>query len=102
MTMIVTSAPPGPTELAVPAAAKAWKSAQDFEAMALGQFLAPMFDSVDSGKGIFGGGEGEAAFRPMLTQEFGKQLARNGGLGLAVPVYHQILRLQEALTGDKK
>ena len=99
MAQISPTLPPGPAELARPGAAQAWKSAQDFEAMALSQFLAPMFESVDSSKSMFGGGEGEATFRPMLTQEYGKQLAKAGGLGLALPIYHQILHLQEVANG---
>ncbi len=93
--MIITpNLPPDPAELLEPGRAKAWQAAQDFEAMTLGQMLAPMFETVDTSKGTFGGGEGEAAWRPMMTQELGKQIAKSGGLGLAVPVYHQMLELQ--------
>jgi peptidoglycan hydrolase FlgJ len=35
------------------------KSAHDFEAMAIGQLLQPMFDTVNTSKGTFGGGPGE-------------------------------------------
>jgi len=94
--------PPDAAALAQPATAKTWKAAQDFEAMALGQFLAPMFDTADNSKNLFGGGDGEAAWRPMLTQEIAKNIARHGGLGLAVPVFHQMLRQQEARTGGSK
>ncbi len=86
---------PDAAELTDPAHARAWKAAQDFEAMALGALLAPMFDTVDSAHGLLGGGEGEATWRPMLTQEMAKSVARGGGLGLAVPVYRQMLRTQE-------
>ncbi len=88
--------PPGAAELADPAHARAWKAAQDFEAMALGALLAPMFDTVNNARGPMGGGDGEATWRPMLTQELAKSVARAGGLGLAVPVYRQMLRAQEA------
>jgi Rod binding domain-containing protein len=96
------TAPPDAATLARPDAAKAWKAAQDFEAMALGQFLAPIFDTADSSKSLFGGGDGEAAWRPMLTQEIAKSISRHGGLGLAVPVFHQMLRQQEARNGGPK
>ena len=99
--MIAPALSPPAAELAQPGAAQAWKSAQAFEAMALGQLLAPMFDTVDSAHGSFGGGDGEAAFRPMLTQELAKHMAEHGGLGLAVPVFHQILRLQEQQMESK-
>jgi peptidoglycan hydrolase FlgJ len=72
------------------------KAAQDFEAMALGELLQPMFDTVDTAHSPFGGGDGEAAWRPMLVQEVAKQIAARGGLGLAQPVYAAMLRMQAA------
>jgi Rod binding domain-containing protein len=75
--------------------AKIAKSAKDFEAMAIGQMLQPMFDTVDTSKGLFGGGPGEAAWKPMLVQEFAKAIEARGGLGLAKPVYDAMLRMQE-------
>ena len=75
---------------------KLWKAAQDFEAMTLNALLEPMFDTVDLSKSAFGGGEGEAAFKPMMVQEMSKGIARHGGLGLAAPVFAQMLRTQEA------
>lgn len=75
--------------------AKLWKAAHDFEAMAIGQLLRPMFDTVDSAHGVFGGGDGEAAWRPMLVDAIGKQMAAHGGLGLATPVFNAMLQAQE-------
>lgn len=92
----ILAARPSPAELADPAKAPFWKKAQEFEAMVLGQLVAPMFATVESSKGLFGGGAAEDQWRPMLSQEIGKHVARGGGLGLAVPVYHQMLRAQEA------
>jgi flagellar protein FlgJ len=71
------------------------KSAGDFEAMAIGQLLQPMFDTVNTSKSAFGGGTGEEAWKPMLVQEFAKQIAAHGGLGLAKPVYEAMQRMQE-------
>jgi peptidoglycan hydrolase FlgJ len=76
--------------------AKVAKSAHDFEAMAIGQLLQPMFDTVDTSHGTFGCGPGEEAWKPMLVQEFAKQIANHGGLGLAKPVYDAMMRMQEA------
>jgi Rod binding domain-containing protein len=73
-----------------------WKSAQQFEAMAIGQLLAPMFGTVDAAHGLFGGGDAEATWQPMLVDALGKQIATHGGLGLAQPVYDAMLRAQEA------
>jgi Rod binding domain-containing protein len=95
-TQITQAGPPSAAELADPAVAKTWKTAQDFETMTLGQFLKPMFETVDSAHGEFGGGDGEAAWRPMLTQELAKTMAKHGGLGLAVPVFRQMLQAQES------
>jgi Rod binding domain-containing protein len=83
---------PGPS--ADPAAIA--KSAKDFEAMAIGQLLEPMFDTVDTAGGLFGGGHGEEAWKPMLVQEYAKQIEAHGGLGLAKPVYDAMIRMQEA------
>ncbi|HEX3573391.1 MAG TPA: rod-binding protein [Rhodopila sp.] len=74
------------------------KSAHDFEAMAIGQLLQPMFDTVDTAHDPFGGGPGEEAWKPMMVQEFARQIANHGGLGLAKPVYDAMLRMQEAKT----
>ena len=63
--------------------------------MAIGQLLAPMFDTVDTSKGMFGGGEAEKAWKPMMIAELGKSIAAAGGLGLAGPIMQQMLRLQE-------
>jgi Rod binding domain-containing protein len=82
--------PSGPADLT-----KIAKAAQDFEAMAIGQLLQPMFDTVDTAHGAFGGGDGEEAWKPMLVQEIAKQIAKSGGLGLAKPVYDAMLRMQE-------
>lgn len=71
------------------------KAAQAFEGMALNQLLAPMFETVDTAKGPFGGGGGEEAWKPMMTAELAKHLAAHGGLGLARPVMQQMLRMQE-------
>jgi Rod binding domain-containing protein len=46
----------------------------------------------------FGGGEAEEAWRPMLVDAIGKQMAANGGIGLAVPVFNALLRAQEKKT----
>ena len=76
--------------------AKIWQAARDFEAMAIGQLLQPMFDTVDFAHSAFGGGAAEAAWRPMLVDAIGKQMAAHGGIGLATPVFDAMLRAQEA------
>jgi flagellar protein FlgJ len=81
--------------------AKIAKAAKDFEAMAIGQLLQPMFDTVKTEKNGFGGGAGEEAWKPMLVQEFAKQISNHGGLGLAKPVYDAMLRMQKATANEQ-
>ncbi len=54
-----------------------------------------MFDTVDTAHGLFGGGEAEAAWRPMMVQAIGRQMAAHGGLGLANSIYGALMRAQE-------
>jgi peptidoglycan hydrolase FlgJ len=76
--------------------AKMWKTARDFEAMALGEFLKPMFGTVNTNKkSMFDGGEGEKTWKPMLVDEISKQIAAHGGLGLATPIHDAMLKMQE-------
>jgi len=95
MNTIVLTGPPTAGELADPAKAKAWKAARDFESVALNELLAPMFDTVDSAHGPMGGGDAEAMWRPMLTQQIADEIAQHDGLGLASPIYRQMLQTQE-------
>ena len=99
MSMVI---PPPATTLSPEQQQKTWAEAQKFEAMALNEMLAPIFGTADNSKSIFGGGEGEATWRPMLVSEMAKKIASAGGLGLAQPVYQQMLRLQEAAGGRRR
>jgi Rod binding domain-containing protein len=78
---------------------KTRQTAQDFEAMALGEMLKPMFDTVDTSKGLFGGGIGEATWKPMMVDEMAKSIAQSGGVGIADEVMKEMLRLQENAHG---
>jgi flagellar protein FlgJ len=71
------------------------KSAQDFTAVALGEMLSPLFDTLQQDGGTFGGGQGEAAWRPMFVQEIAKSLAGNGGLGITGIISQAMLKMQE-------
>ena len=42
------------------------------------------------------GGEGENIFKSFLLQEYGKQVAKAGGIGVSAMVQKQLLQLQEA------
>jgi Rod binding domain-containing protein len=80
------------------AAVQLRQKAVEFTAVALGEMLAPMFDTLAQDGGAFGGGQGEAAFRPMLVQQMAEGMARQGGLGLTDMVANAMLRMQESRT----
>ena len=70
-------------------------AAEEFEAVFLGEMLAPVFEELET-DGLFGGGSGERMYRSLLVQEYGRAMARSGGVGIADAVQREILRLQEA------
>lgn len=69
------------------------KTAQDFEAVFITEMLKPMMNMVKVDD-TFGGGKGEEVFRDFTTNEYGKQLAANGGFGIAQHVKEQLIRMQ--------
>lgn len=71
------------------------EAAQDFEAQFLSQMLENMFSTVEVNPD-FGGGQGEEVYRSLLINEYGKIIARTGGIGVADHVKKELLRLQEA------
>lgn len=71
------------------------RTAQDFEAFFLSQMFEHMFSGVEADP-MFGGGQGEEVFRSMLFQEYGKAVAKQGGIGLSTMVQTEMLKLQEA------
>ena len=70
------------------------RTAREFEAMALGALLQPMFEGLGAG-GAFGGGAGEEMWRPMLVNEFARAVAEGGGLGLGDAVMREMITMQE-------
>ena len=76
--------------------AKAQKTATDFEAM----FLNSMFSQMTSGlkgEGPFGDTPGTGVWRSMLTEQYSKNFAQAGGVGVATEVYRTLI-LQQART----
>lgn len=67
--------------------------ATEFEA----SFLAEMLKHTGLGepRSAFGGGQGEAAFASMLTEEYATQLAERGGVGLADRIAAELAARQE-------
>ncbi len=73
------------------------KAAQDFESMFVSEMLRPIFDTQDVDK-MFGGGESEKVYRSMMVDEYGKSIAKAGGIGIAKHVEAELLKLQEVKT----
>ena len=61
--------------------AKARAAAQDFEAVFLNSMFQQMFTGV--GEGPFSGGQAPAIWRSFLTDEYSKNFAKAGGIGIA-------------------
>ncbi|MEW6769104.1 MAG: flagellar assembly peptidoglycan hydrolase FlgJ [Pseudomonadota bacterium] len=73
---------------------KAKTQAQDFEAM----FLNTMFSQMTSGikaDGPFGNTTGTGVWRSMLTDQYAKNFAAAGGVGISKDVYRTLI-LQQA------
>lgn len=71
------------------------KAAQDFEAF----FLTQVFEFMSSGlktDGPMGGGAAEAKWRSFLNDQYGREMAKGRGVGIADMVYGQMLKMQEA------
>ncbi len=73
---------------------QARKAAEDFEAVFLGQMLKPMFENIEAVE-PFGGSSSERMWRTMQVDEYGKAIAKSGGVGLADAVFREILKTQE-------
>jgi Rod binding domain-containing protein len=72
-------------------------AAQEFEAFFVGQMMEYMSAGLSADEN-FGGGHAEDTWRSMLNQEYGKQIAKSGRLGVADHVMTAMLRAQEERT----
>lgn len=70
------------------------ETAQNFEAVFLGEMLRPMFENIDPAE-PFGGGAGSDVWKDMQVDEFGKAIAKKGGIGLADHIVRAMLQMQE-------
>ena len=73
--------------------AQAEHVAQQFERMFISEMLQPMFSGIET-DGMFGGGNAESTFRPMLLDQYADAIAKGGGVGIADSVLKEILRMQ--------
>ncbi|MEI9885735.1 MAG: rod-binding protein [Rhizomicrobium sp.] len=94
MTALRSGPPALPGATADPLVAK--RTAEQFEGVFITQFLGEMFSGLST-DGPFGGGQGEAMFRSLMMDEYGKQIASQGGFGLSASVTRELLKHQEAV-----
>jgi Rod binding domain-containing protein len=76
---------------------KVREAAQDFEGFFISQMMEHMMSGMEPNE-IFGGGDAEETWRSLLNQEYGKQVAKSGKLGIANDVMTAMLRAQEERT----
>jgi Rod binding domain-containing protein len=100
--MPATVAPPSLSPAAAPQTdsesrlhRQARDKAEEFETVFLTMFIEQMYAGIET-DGPFGGGSAEETYRSMLSQEYGKSIARSGGVGITDAVYREILKAQEA------
>ena len=73
---------------------KAQASAQDFEAMFLNSMFSQMTSGI-KGEGPFGDTQSTGVWRSMLTDQYSKNFAKAGGIGISTDVYRTLI-LQQA------
>lgn len=67
---------------------------EDFEAVFLSEMLRPIFETVETDS-LFGGGSGERVTKSLLIDEYGKAIAKSGGIGIADAVARELINTQE-------
>ena len=73
---------------------KVKQAAQQFEGFFVGQMMEYMMADLHP-DATFGGGQAEETWRSMLNQEYGKEIAKSGKLGIADNVMKSMLQAQE-------
>lgn len=72
---------------------KTRETVQDFEAFFISQSFEQMYSTVPVNE-TFGGGNAEKIFRSMMIDEYGKMLAKSGGIGLTDQIMTQLIQQQ--------
>jgi len=81
------------------AQAKAKSTATDFEAMFLNQMFSQMTNGL-TGEGPFGNTPGTGVWRSMLTEQYSKNFAQAGGVGIANNVFRELILQQAKSVGQ--
>ncbi|WP_257169010.1 flagellar assembly peptidoglycan hydrolase FlgJ [Bradyrhizobium sp. SRS-191] len=86
------------TKVSPKAQAKAKATATDFEAMFLNSMFSQMTSGV-KGEGPFGDTPGTGVWRSMLTEQYSKNFAKAGGVGISNDVFRTLI-LQQAKNSN--
>lgn len=76
------------------------EGAENFEAFFLTRMMESMFEGVST-DGVFGGGHAEKIYRSLLLDEYGKEMAKLGTIGVKDYVMNAVLQMQEASNEQK-
>ena len=68
--------------------------ASEFESQFISQMLSNMFSTLDPSESL-GGSDSEEVYESMLVNEYGKIIARTGGVGVADQVKRMMINQQE-------
>ena len=82
-------------------AAKARKTADDFEKMFLEDSLERMTQSQGTEGPLGENGSGGGVWRSMLTKEYAGAIMKSGGVGISNQVFSEMMRMQEASRGGR-
>ena len=82
------------TKVSPQAQTKAKATATDFETMFLNSMFSQMTSGI-KGEGPFGDTPGTGVWRSMLTEQYSKNFAKAGGVGISNDVYRTLI-LQQA------
>ena len=74
--------------------AKIADTAEDFEAFFISRMMESMYEGVST-DGMFGGGNAERMYRSLLLNEYGKQMAKTGTVGVKDDIMRSIIEMQE-------
>lgn len=96
--MSLTLTPTRAPLTATPAQAKAWKTAQEFEAQFLKSMLEQAFAGVEGDGPMGKSGPGAEVWRSMLIDQHAGAMARQGGIGIAPYVYRDLARRNGGLN----
>ncbi len=75
----------------------AMKAAKEFESVFITNMLENMYTGIEAEE-PFGGGHAEKIYRSMQIAEYGKEISKNGGLGLSDHIYRELLATQEGVV----